>query len=131
MSNLSELFQQGDWKSEKHSPVIEGPDSVKKGDFTKYTFSVGKEVAHPNTTAHHIRWIDVYFHPEGEKFPIHVGKAEFNAHGASTNGPDTSTVYTFHGAEFRFKTEKPGTLLASSYCNIHGLWESSKKIGVS
>jgi superoxide reductase len=131
MANLSELYQQGDWKSEKHSPVIDGPDSVTKGEFTKYTFSVGKEVAHPNKTEHHIRWIDVYFYPDGEKFPIHVGKTEFNAHGASTNGADTSSVYTFHGADMSFKTDKPGTLIASSYCNIHGLWESSKKISVS
>jgi superoxide reductase len=131
MAKLSELFQTGDWKSEKHSPVIEGPDSVKKGEFAKYTVSVGKEVAHPNKTEHHIRWIDVYFHPEGEKFPIHIGKAEFNAHGASAEGADTSSVYTFHGADMSFKTEKPGTLLASSYCNVHGLWESSKKISVS
>jgi superoxide reductase len=131
MATVSELFQHGDWKSEKHSPVIEGPDTVKKGEFTKFTFSVGKEVAHPNKTEHHIRWIDVYFHPEGAKFPIHVGKAEFNAHGASAEGPDTSTVYTFHGADMSLKTDKPGTLVATSYCNIHGLWESSKKISVS
>ncbi|MFA5014628.1 MAG: desulfoferrodoxin family protein [Actinomycetota bacterium] len=30
-----------------------------------------------------------------------------------------------------FKTEKPGTLLASSYCNIHGLWQSSKRLDIS
>ena len=58
MANLSELYQQGDWKSEKHSPVIEG-------------------------------------------------------------------------ADMSFKTDKAGTLIASSYCNIHGLWESSKKLSVS
>ncbi|MCK5288212.1 MAG: hypothetical protein KAJ14_06080 [Candidatus Omnitrophica bacterium] len=25
-----------------------------------------------------------------------------------------------------FKVIKPGTIMAVSYCNIHGLWESSK-----
>jgi superoxide reductase len=30
-----------------------------------------------------------------------------------------------------FKTEKPGTILASSYCNIHGLWESAKKLAIA
>ena len=28
------------------------------------------------------------------------------------------------------KTAKSGTLLAMSYCNIHGLWQSSKAIAV-
>jgi len=25
----------------------------------------------------------------------------------------------------------PGTLIATSYCNIHGLWESSKEIALA
>ncbi|RKZ00666.1 MAG: superoxide reductase, partial [Candidatus Hydrothermota bacterium] len=29
-----------------------------------------------------------------------------------------------------FKTEKSGTILAASYCNIHGLWENSKELKV-
>jgi desulfoferrodoxin (superoxide reductase-like protein) len=33
-------------------------------------------------------------------------------------------------ARFRFKATKPGTLNAASYCNIHCLWEYSKKIAV-
>ena len=30
MTNFSDLFQSADWKEEKHVPVIEGPDTVKK-----------------------------------------------------------------------------------------------------
>jgi len=26
------------------------------------------------------------------------------------------------------KLEKSGSLIATSYCNIHGLWESSKRV---
>jgi len=26
------------------------------------------------------------------------------------------------------KTQKPGTLMAMSYCNIHGLWQSSAEL---
>jgi superoxide reductase len=130
MTEFKDLFQSADWKIEKHIPVIEAPDKVKKGEFFKVTVSIGKEIAHPNKTEHHIRWIEVYFHPQGEKFPYHVGRADFAAHGESTQGPDTSTVYTHHEAVLSFKTDKPGMIYASSYCNIHGLWQSSKTLEV-
>jgi superoxide reductase len=89
----------------------------------KITVTVGKEIAHPNTTEHHISWIQVYFQPEGGKFPYQIGAFEFTSHGASADGPNTSTVYTEPSVDVKFKTEKPGTILASSYCNIHGLWQ--------
>ena len=127
---MTEIFQSADWKSEKHVPVIEVPDTIKKGEVVKVTVSVGKEIPHPNTTEHHIAWIQLIFWPDGEKFPYEIGKAEFTAHGASTQGPNTSTVYTEPFAVFAFKTEKPGKLIAFSYCNIHGLWKNEKEIKV-
>jgi superoxide reductase len=130
MANFGNVFQTGDWKREKHIPLIEAPDSVKKGEFFKIEVTIGKEIAHPNKTEHHIRWIDVYFLPQGEKFLYQVGKVEFSAHGASTQGPDTSSVYTHHAASLSFKTDKPGTIFASSFCNIHGLWQNSKELDV-
>ncbi len=130
MERFNQLFQGADWKTEKHVPVIEAPEEVNAGEFFPVRVTVGREVAHPNTTAHHIVWISVYFHPDGEKFPYEIGKAEFSAHGASVAGPDTSTVYTNHEALLNFKTDKSGTIFASGYCNIHGLWENSKKLKV-
>lgn len=130
MAPIGELFQSADWKTEKHVPVIECPDRVKTDEMFAVKVSIGKEVAHPNTTAHHIRWISLYFHPEGEKFPVQIGRFEFSAHGASTDGPDTSTVYTHHEAAVSMKTSKPGTLLATSLCNIHGLWTGDRKISI-
>ncbi len=130
MAALKEQFQSADWKNEKHVPVIEAPEKAGKGELIEVKVSVGKEVAHPNKTEHHIRWIDLYFLPEGGKFPYQIGKAEFCAHGASTEGPDTSTIYTNHSAVFCFKTDHPGTILASSYCNIHGLWENAAELAV-
>lgn len=128
MAELKDLLQSADWKKEKHVPVIETVDKVKKGDAVSVKVSVGKEIAHPNTTAHHIRWIEVYFLPSGEKFPYQIGKFEFTSHGESGQGLDTSTVYTAPEVNLKFKTEKSGAILASSYCNIHGLWQSSKEI---
>ncbi|MCW4019422.1 MAG: class II SORL domain-containing protein [Candidatus Bathyarchaeota archaeon] len=127
---ISELIQESDWKSEKHVPVVECPDSVKADKFFEVTVAIGKEVAHPNTTAHHICWISLYFLPEGEKFPCQIGKFAFNSHGASVKGPDTSTVYTHHKVTAWMKTSKPGTIIAVSLCNIHGLWQYSKQIKV-
>jgi len=128
MVDFKELFQAADWKAEKHVPVIEVPDKAKKSEFFKVTVSVGKEIPHPNTTEHHIRWIDVYFLAENEKFPYQIGKFELASHGESTQGPNTSTVYTHPAIVCNFKTEKSGTIFASSYCNIHGLWQSTFKI---
>lgn len=130
MAELKELFQSADWKKEKHVPVIEAPDSAKKGEFFKITVTVGKEIAHPNTTEHHIRWIALFFLADGEKFPYEIGKFEFTSHGESAQGPNTSTIFTHPETACVMKTEKPGTILASSYCNIHGLWQNAKKIEV-
>ena len=130
MAKFKELFQESDWKTEKHVPVIEAPDSAKKGETIKINVTVGKQVEHPNKTEHHIRWIEVYFHPAGEKFPVQIGRAEFYAHGESAQGPDTSTVYTRPEIALSLKTDKPGTVYASSYCNIHGLWQNSKELKV-
>jgi superoxide reductase len=128
MATAKDLLQSADWKSEKHVPVIEAPDSVKKTEAVSVSVSVGKQIAHPNTSAHHIAWINVLFQPEGEKFPYELGRFEFSAHGASTQGADTSAVYTQPAVSLTFKTEKSGVLFAVSYCNIHGIWESAKSI---
>lgn len=127
MKGFAELLQKADWKSEKHVPVIE---VLEKGENVKVKISVGKEIPHPNKTEHHIAWIEVYFHPEGSKFPYMIGKADFAAHGASVEGPDTSTVYTEPNTILSFKTGKSGTLYAFSYCNIHGLWVNEEELSL-
>ncbi|MDD3725659.1 MAG: desulfoferrodoxin family protein [Candidatus Ratteibacteria bacterium] len=124
---ISDLYQSADWKKEKHIPVIEVLErDVNKG--IKIEISVGKEIKHPNTTAHHIVWIEVYFLPDGEKFPYQIGRYDFLAHGASTEGSDTSSVYTEPVIQTTFKTSKGGKIFATSYCNIHGLWENSTEL---
>ncbi|MDP2939605.1 MAG: class II SORL domain-containing protein [Candidatus Omnitrophota bacterium] len=130
MPDFKDLFQSADWKAEKHVPVIECSDTVKRGEFFKVTVTVGKEITHPNTTEHHIRWIEVYFHPEGEKFPYEIGRFEFNAHGESTQGPNTSSLFAHPEATLMFKTDKSGRIFSASYCNIHGLWQYSKELSV-
>ncbi len=128
MATIGEFYRSDDWKTEKHVPVIEFAGTPSSGEMFEVSVSVGREVAHPNTTEHHIRWIRVYFVPEGSKSPYEIGSFEFCAHGASVDGADTSTVYTDHRVVFRFKAEKSGTVIATSFCNIHGLWENSMKL---
>ena len=130
MPSIKDLFQSADWKKEKHIPVIDAPDKIKKGEVFNIKVEVGKEIPHPNTTEHYIRWIDVYFLPQDETFPCQIGKLQFTAHGESTQGPNTSTLYTHPVGIVSFKTSKPGTIFASSYCNIHGLWQNSKELKV-
>jgi superoxide reductase len=131
MKPFGELYQTADWKTEKHVPMIECPDKVKPGESFSLKATVGKELAHPNTTEHHIRWIAVYFHPEGDKFPFEIGRAEFSAHGESVDGPNKGPVYTNHEVTLSLKISKPGAIYASSLCNIHGLWRAEKAIALA
>ena len=131
MANLSGFIKSADWKKEKHVPVIEAPDSVKAGEVFEVRLSLGKEVAHPNTTEHHIRWITLYYYPEGGNAPFEVGHFEFNAHGESVDGPNAGPVYCNHAVVATLKINKSGFLHATSYCNIHGVWEGSSPITVA
>jgi len=130
MPDFKELIQSADWKAEKHVPVIEASDQIKNGEPLTVQVSVGKQIAHPNTTEHHIRSIDIYFLPAGEKFPFQVTRFEFCAHGESAQGPNTSTVFCEAKGIAMFKTSKSGTIIALSYCNIHGIWQSEKQLQV-
>lgn len=128
MKPFGELYQSADWKTEKHVPVIECPDTVKSGEAFAVKATVGKEVAHPNTTEHHISWVTIYFLPDGDKFPYEVGRIDFAAHGEAAGGPNTGPAYTDPQASVSLKVSKPGTIYATSLCNIHGLWKSEKEI---
>jgi superoxide reductase len=127
---IGNLYKQADWKSEKHVPVIECADSAGAGKPLEIKITVGKEIPHPNTTEHHIRWIRLYFQPEGGTV-YEVGNIEFTAHGEAVEGANKGPAYTDPVAVFAVKLGKSGTLLATSYCNIHGLWESSKAVTVA
>ena len=130
MTNFSEQLQQADWKKEKHVPVIECPDTVKSGEIFEVRLNIGKEIAHPNTTEHHIRFIELYFKPDGEKFTYQVGAYSFSAHGESVEGPNTGPITTDHEVVARLALKKSGHLFAVSLCNIHGLWQNGKSIDV-
>lgn len=128
MKQLNELYQSDDWKTEKHVPVIDAPDKVKKNETFHVSAAVGKEIAHPNTVPHHIRWIQLFFLPDGKKIPVEIASFEFSAHGDQAPDDDDAGIYTDPSVSATLKIDGPGTLMASSYCNIHGLWQSAKPI---
>lgn len=123
MVKLSESVQSGDWKGEKHVPVIIAPETAKAGDLVNVKVVVGEEIPHPNTFEHYIAWIKVYFQADGAKFPIEIASLNFTAHGEGD-------LLTEPRACLNFKASKSGQILAESYCNIHGLWENSHRLEV-
>jgi len=131
MAELSEGIQTADWRKEKHVPIIECAAAVKAGDWFHVRLTLGQVVAHPNTTEHHIRWISLYFQPDGEKAPFETGHFEFSAHGESAKGSNEGPVFTHHEVITSLKVLKPGTLFALAFCNIHGLWQSSRHLDLT
>ncbi len=115
---LGDFIKSGDFKGEKHVPVIVAPDKVKKGEWIEVEVSVGKEIPHPNTVEHYIVWIDLFFMEDGAPFIKHVGRYTFS--------PVIENPYV----KTHVRLEKSGKFIAVEYCNIHGLWESSKEIVV-
>jgi superoxide reductase len=130
MAKFGDLLQEADFKTEKHAPVIEAPDSVKADEAVAIKASIGKEIAHPNTTEHHIVWVELHFKPDNDKFSHQLSVNRFTAHGEAVAGANQGSAYTEPVCETTVKLKDSGTLFATSYCNIHGLWESQKRIEV-
>lgn len=103
--------------------MIEAPESVKKDEVVEVRVSIGEADPHPNTEEHHIAWIKVYFKSDEDNFPVEVGTLRFEAHGELG-------VKTQPNVDVRFTAEKSGAIIATSYCNIHGLWENSQELKV-
>jgi superoxide reductase len=128
--SIGEYLQSADWKTEKHEPVIDCADVVKAGEEFMVSVEIGKEIPHPNTTEHHIEWVELYFKADSDKFPHMVGKFSFNGHGESVKGANEGPLYTEPKVKVAVKVIEPGRLMAMSLCNIHGLWESEKELKV-
>jgi superoxide reductase len=128
--HIADHFQHEDWKTEKHVPVIDMPEAVRSDEPFQVTVSLGKEVDHPNTVDHHIRWVRLYFMPEGDGLAHEVGSFEFCAHGESA-GDGRGPVHTHHTVTCTMQVAAPGHLVATAYCNIHGLWENSARVRIA
>ncbi len=94
---------------QKHAPVIEAPAKVKAGEPFAVTVTVG-EVVHPMVVGHFIHYVELMAGNEP------AGRAEFQP------GLSVPRV-TFH-----VTLDRPVTLVAREFCNLHGWWESRREI---
>ncbi|MFO7983312.1 MAG: class II SORL domain-containing protein [Desulfuromonadales bacterium] len=114
----SDLFQginRGDSSKEKsllekkHLPVIDLPDKVAKNETFEINVALGA-VEHPMSKEHYIDYVELF----AGNAP--AGRVDFR--------PDFSVPQ----ATFYVRLDKPVTLIARAYCNLHGLWESRTEI---
>lgn len=96
----------------KHAPLIEAPAQVKAGEEFEVKVTVG-EIVHPMGDTHWITYIALFAGNEP------AGRAEL------------SPRFGVPQVSFKLKLDKPVTLVVREYCNLHGLWESSKAIALA
>lgn len=96
----------------KHAPLIEVPGKIQAGVPFAVTVTVG-EIVHPMSSAHYIGYVELLAGNEP------AGRIDFN--------PETSVPK----ATFHLALERPVTLVARAYCNLHGLWESRLELPLS
>ncbi len=106
---LGELIKGADQEGkEKHVPVIELVTCEECGE-NAVKVTVGKEVSHPNTIEHHIKWVALF----GVKNGTAVHIATF----------DLGPAFGVPTVVAHVNKEEFSELIAVEYCNIHGLWE--------
>jgi superoxide reductase len=94
---------------EKHIPDL----SLSESEIgTVVNVQVGKEILHPTTKEHHIEWVQLFGEAQDGKF-VQIAALNF---GKGTSLPSGSVV---------IKKEDYKSLVAVSYCNLHGVWENS------
>ena len=103
MKKFADVLRSGDWKHEKHVPTIVAPESAKAGDEITITVHVGSDIAHPNTTEHHIRWIKICFQPDNDNFTYELADFQFTAHGECVQ--DQMKVSTLNQSNYKHQAE--------------------------
>ena len=97
---------------EKHVPIIEIDRGRGREGVDIIRVIVGKDVPHPNTTEHHIGWIELYGTKKDRQVTF-LGKVDF------------TPVYTNPNARFQVNNIKEFKAFCSlAYCNIHGVWQN-------
>ncbi len=97
----------------KHTVIIDAPDSVKEGEPFEVTVKVGEYMEHPNEIGHFIEWMELY---SGDTFLARLDLSPERSHYVMK-----TTVMLDHGHPLRGRAK----------CNLHGLWETEKKISVT
>jgi superoxide reductase len=96
----------------KHSPRIEAPDTVKRGEWFKVTVSVGAGAQHPSLQEHFVRYIALY------KDAVEISRVYLHP------------VYSAPSVTFTIALDEGGALRAVAEPTHSAAWETAKKIVV-
>jgi len=98
---------------EKHTPKLEAPDTVKRGQWFEVTVTVGAGSAHPSLGEHFVRYIALY------KDSAEIARVYLHP------------VFSYPKAVFTIALDEGGNLRAVAEPTHSAAWESSKKIAVT
>ena len=98
---------------EKHTPKIEAPEQVKRGQWFEVTVTVGAGSIHPSLSEHFVRYIALY------KDSAEVARVYLHP------------VFSYPKAVFTIALDEGGMLRAIAEPTHSAGWESSKKITVT
>src|SRR6059036_2895248 len=98
---------------EKHTPKIEAPDSVKRGQWFEVTVTVGAGSIHPSLAEHFIRYIALY------KDTAEIARVYLHP------------VFSAPRVTFTIALDEGGRLRALAEPTHSAAWEASKRISVA
>ena len=98
---------------EKHVPSIDVKECSSCNELT-ITVQVGKDILHPSTVEHHIKYIQLFGETNDNKF----------AHISIINLGEENTLPR---GKVNIKKGIFKNIIVLSFCNIHGVWENSMR----
>ncbi|HEY2561324.1 MAG TPA: desulfoferrodoxin family protein [Caldimonas sp.] len=96
----------------KHTPKIEAPDTVRRGQWFKVTVSVGVGSMHPSLQEHFVRYIALY------KDSVEISRVYLHP------------VYSAPTVTFTIALDEGGALRALAEPTHSAAWEATRKITV-
>ena len=96
----------------KHTPKIEAPDSVRRGQWFKVTVTVGAGSMHPSLQEHFVRYIALY------KDSVEISRVYLHP------------VYSAPTVTFTVALDEGGSLRALAEPTHSAAWEATRKITV-
>ncbi len=96
----------------KHTPKIEAPDTVKRGQWFDVTVTVGAGSTHPSLSEHFVRYVALY------KDSAEISRVYLHP------------VFSYPKITFTIALDEGGTLRAVAEPTHSAAWESARKITV-
>jgi superoxide reductase len=117
-------------KEQKHLPLIEAPNKVKRGENFDFEITVNQDMTVRRRGDQQRFWITVYFLPQESSIAYKVVQPLSAAQKEVRKDSDSPPSPILYKASFQLKTEKAGTIYAAAYCPIHGLSQSRTSVEV-